>query len=233
MPAALREVAFRLVPRPGARPRSLPFVLAEGAPSLVVETSVTHLDEHGDVWRILHVYGAPADLAAARERFARYAPPFVVEKRVMAETRGRLVLWYKYRASEGGKPLSQTALAFRTLGRETVVSDRMQAGALTVRILCRGSAKVARYVEKARAMAGDDVEFRLLYVGAPRAVADARLTPEEEAVVVEAQTRGWFGVPRRTDVRAIAKAVGVSPSAVSYRLRTAEAKLVSAWMGGR
>ena len=229
----MREVVFRLAPRPAVPLSSLPLVLAEGTRSLVVESTAAHLDERGDVWRILHAYGPPAEVATARRRFDGFDPDFLLEKKVLAETRGRLVLWYKYRARATPSTLSQTALAFRRLGRETVVTDVARAGALTMRVVTRNGRALRAYVREARALADRRYEVSLLHVGPPRDPAAARLGPEEERVLAAACAAGLFDVPRRAGVRDVARTVGLSPSAVSARLRRAEGKLAAAYLGAR
>lgn len=230
-PAALREVVFRLTLRPGAVPESLPLVLAAGTRTVVVETSVTHLDEKGNVWRILHVRGAPDEVREARARFDAYEPPFVAEKRVLGAAPGRLVLWYAYKARSKLGARSQTALAFRRLGRATVLTDATRAGEITFRVLATGGPAMTRWLAEAKTLAEPKYDLAVLYTGPPRDPASAALTPEEEQTLAAAHAAGFFGVPRKAGTRDVAKRVGASPSAVSARLRKAEEKLVRAHLG--
>lgn len=229
--AALREVVFRLALRPGAVPESLPLVLASGTTTLVVETSVTHLDEKGNVWRILHVRGAPDEVRLARARFDAYEPPFLAEKRVLGDAPGRLVLWYAYKARSKLGARSQTALAFRRLGRATVLTDATRAGEITFRVLAAGGPAMTRWLAEATKLAEPKYDLALLYTGPPRDPASADLTPDEERTLAAAHAAGFFGVPRKAGTRDVAKRVGASPSAVSARLRRAEEKLVRAHLG--
>lgn len=226
-----REVQYRLTVRPGATAPAIPLHLARGAPTLRAETAVTHLDETGHVWRILDVHGSAPEIERARAAFLDYQPTFLLERRIMGETRRHLVLWVKYRRALGAGATSLTALAFRYLGRETIITDSARDGELTVRLLARGGAALSRYLQRVRRETSATYEFQLLYLGPPREKDRARLTAEEEAVVQAGRRLGYFGVPRKAGVREIAAAIGISPSAVSYRLRTAESKLVRAHLG--
>lgn len=227
-----REVVYRLLLRPGVAPATLPLRLAEGTKALTIETAVTHLDARGHVWRILHVYGPEAEIRMARGAFDAYVAPFLVEKRIMGEGRRKLVLWYKYRAKLGAQGVSATALAFRVLGPETIITDVARAGQLTVKILAKHAANVRGFVRRVKEETERDYEFRLLYAGPLRPVDSTSLSAEEDRVVRMARERGYFGVPRGTGVRELARELGLSASAVSYRLRRVEEKLVDAYLGG-
>ena len=227
MAATAREILYRLVPDPAAPVAQLSLLLSRAAPAATIETTVTHLDDAGDVWRTLSVQGREPEVAAARAAFDAYAPPFLVEKSVLGATPRRLILWYKYRA--GAVPgLSHTRLAFRLLGRDTVITDHARAGVLTIRILARAGKGLQEFLRQAAQAPG----FDLLYVGPPRDPGHARLTPQEQETVRAAREAGYYGVPRRTGVREVAARLGVSASAASYRLRRAEAKLVAAYLEG-
>jgi hypothetical protein len=231
-PGQAREILYRLVPDPSAPVARLSLLLSRAAPTAAIDTTVTHLDEQGDVWRTLSVQGREAEVAAARAAFDAYDPPFLVEKSVLGATPRRLILWYKYRP--GGVPgLSHTRLAFRLLGRDTVITDHARAGVLTIRILARAGRGLEEFLRQARqsAQPGQGA-FELLYVGPPRDPGHARLTPQEQETVRAAREAGYYGVPRRAGVREVAARLGVSASAASYRLRRAEGKLVAAYLEG-
>jgi hypothetical protein len=228
--ADLREVVYRLTPPLAAKATQLSLLLSQAAPGAAIETTVTHLDDEGDVWRTLTVHGKPDEVAAVRATFDAYQPPFLVEKEVMGVTARRLILWYKYRP-ELVRGLSHTRLAFRLLGRDCVITDRAQGGALTIRLLARGGAPLQEFLREIKRSSGE-LRFELLYSGPPREAAYSRLTPQEEETLRTARDLGYFEVPGRVGIRAVAKAAGVSPSAASYRLRRAEAKLVDAYLDG-
>lgn len=207
--------------RQGFTTGQLPLLLCQAGPHLVVQTTVAHLDDDGMVWRILDVHGPADEVAAAREVFHRYGAKHVVEREVMAAGQRRLVLWYKYKpVVEGGT--SHTALAFKLLGRDTVVTDRTRGATLTIRLLTRHGPAVKGYLKQVRKSPG----FGLLYVGPPRDDLDAQLTPPEEDALRTAWQDGYFEVPGTVGVREVAKRLGVSASAASYRLRRAVGKLV-------
>ena len=208
----------------------LSLLLSEAAPGAAIETTVTHLDDEGDVWRTLTVHGRPDEVKAVRAAFEAYHPAFLVEKEVLGATARRLILWYKYRP-ELVKGLSHTRLAFRLLGRDTVITDRAQGGALTIRVLARGGATLQEFLREIKRSSGD-LRFELLYSGPPRDAAYSRLTPQEEETLRTARELGYFEVPGKVGIRDVAKAAQVSPSAASYRLRRAEAKLVDAYLDG-
>ncbi len=226
--AELREVVYRLTPPLAAKATQLSLLLSQAAPGAVIETTVTHLDDEGDVWRTLNVHGKPDEVTVVRKAFDSYHPTFLVEKNVLGATARRLILWYKYRP-ELVKGVSHTRLAFRLLGRDTVITDRAQAGMLTIRILARGGPPLQEFLREVKRSSGP-LRFELLYSGPPRDAAYSRLSPAEEETLRTAQALGYFEVPGKVGVREVAKAVGVSASAASYRLRTAEAKLISAYL---
>jgi predicted DNA binding protein len=225
-PPEARQIVYRLRLPEGAPPRQLPLILSRAGPALSIETTVAHLDDDGRVWRILNVHGPEAEVAAALSAFEAYEPPHVAEKEVFGATRRRLILWYKYRTT-GGAASSQTALAFRILGRDTVVTDTTRAGVLTIRVLARPRGKVQEFLRAARRSA-PPLSFELLYVGPPRESAMAQLSAPEEETLRRAWDAGYFEVPGRIDVRDLAQALSISASAASYRLRRAVAKLVAA-----
>jgi hypothetical protein len=228
--AELREVVYRLTPPLKAKATQLSLLLSQAAPKAAIETTVTHLDDEGDVWRTLSVHGKPDEVQAVRAAFEAYQPPFLVEKEVLGATARRLILWYKYRP-ELVRGLSHTRLAFKLLGRDTVITDRAQDGALTIRVLARGGAPLQEFLREIRRSSGE-LRFELLYSGPPRDAAYSRLTPQEEETLRTARELGYFEVPGKVGIRDVAKAAQVSPSAASYRLRRAEAKLVDAFLDG-
>lgn len=225
--AEAREVIYRLTSPPGSTPRQLSLRLSRAAPGATIETTVTHLDDEGDVWRTLAVQARPDEILAVREAFDTYDAPFMVEKAVLGATSRRLILWYKYRP-ELVPGVSHTRLAFHLLGRDTVLTDRAKDGVLTIRLLARGGRPLQEFLREARRDAG--VRFELLYLGPPRDAGYARLTPAEEETLRAAQDLGYYNVPRGPGVRDVAKRLGMSPSATGYRLRRAEGKLVAAYL---
>lgn len=225
-----RELVYRLVPKKGSEPPSLPLRLVHGTRSLNVETSACHLDDNGDVWRIMHVYGDPGELERAAKAFEAYEAKHVLEKTVLGATPRRLVLFYKYRPLTGVRGFSNTDLAFRILGRDTVITDGTRGEALTIRILSRHSAKLRTFFETVQRRAAGMYDVDLVYLGPPRGVENARLTPGEEAALQAALKLGYFGVPRKAGVRDVAKVLGLSASAASYRLRMAEKKLTTSYL---
>jgi hypothetical protein len=176
----------------------------------------------------LSVHGKPDEIGAVKVAFEAYHPAFLVEKEILGATARRLILWYKYRP-ELVKGLSHTRLAFKLLGRDTVITDRAQGGALTIRVLARGGAALQEFLREIKRSSGE-LRFELLYSGPPREAAFSRLNPQEEETLRAARELGYFEVPGRVGIREVAHHVGVSPSAASYRLRRAEAKLVAAYL---
>lgn len=224
-----REVVYRL--QAGAAPATqLPLILSQAAGHVTVETTVAHLDDEGHVWRILNVHGTAEEVEAASQAFAQHEAPHLVEKEVLGATARRLILWYKYRADVAGKA-SHTALAFRLLGRDTVITDRTRDGVLSIRILTRAGPQLKEFLRAVRRQSAD-LGFQLTYSGPVRDLGAARLSAPEEATLRQAQKLGFYAVPRQTGVREVAKATGLSASAAGYRLRRAEGKLVSAYLEG-
>lgn len=225
--AQLREVVYRLVPESDKPVTRLSLLLSQAAPGAIIETTVTHLDDEGDVWRTIGVQGRPAEVTAVRKAFEAYEPNFLVEKDVLGATARRLILWYKYRP-ELLAGMSHTRLAFRLLGRDTVLTDRATGGVLTLRVLARAGPGLREFLREVRCASG--AAFELLYAGPLRDATYARLNPGEEETLRAAHTLGYFDVPGRVGIREVAKDVGISASAASYRLRRAQAKLVDAYL---
>ena len=225
-----REVVYRLTASPGP-PTQLPLLLSHAAGHVTVETTVAHLDDAGHVWRILHVHGTETEVGAAKAAFASYGPAHLVEKEVLGASARRLILWYKYRADIAGGA-SHTALAFRILGRDTVVTDRTRDGVLSIRILTRAGRALQEYLRLVRKHS-QGLGFQLVYSGPVRDLGAARLTPAEEETLRQARGLGYYDVPRHTGVRDVARAGGLSPSAAGYRLRRAEGKLVESYLEGQ
>lgn len=224
--ALLREIVYRLTVPAGARTPQLSLHLSQAAPGATVETTVTHLDDEGDVWRTLNVHGNPKDIAAVRSAFEKFDAPFLVEKEVMGETARRLILWVKYRP-ELVPGVSHTRLAFRLLGRDTIITDRARGRELTIHVTARGGKALQEFLREVKKAPGP-LHFELLYSGPVRDANYARLTGPEEDTLRAAREMGYYNLPRKIGVRDVARRVGVSASAVSYRLRVAEAKLVGA-----
>jgi hypothetical protein len=224
--ADVREVVYRLTAPAASRPTQLPLRLSRAAPGATIETTVTHLDDEGDVWRTLNVQGRPEEIQAVKTAFLDYTAPFLVEKTVLGETPRRLILWYKYRP-ELVPGTSHTRLAFRLLGRDTVITDRARDGQLTIRLLGRGGRPLQEFLREIK-RAPAPLRFELLYLGPPRDAGYARLTPAEEETLRVAHDLGYYKVPRGPGVREVAAKLGLSASAVGYRLRRAEGKLVEA-----
>ena len=227
----LREVVYRLTKRSSLTPSQLPFQIVAAHPGLVVETRVAHLDERGRVWRLLDVTGPRQALEAARAVFDSYRGPHLVEKELLGQSGSRLICWYKYRPPKKDRGFSHTALAFARLGRETLLTDRTEADALTIRILTAAAAKIPEFLRQVQAASGPDFAYELLYLGPPRETRSPGLSAQEERLLRTAQELGFFGVPRRSQMRDLAKRLGISPSAVSYQLRKIESKLVLAYLG--
>lgn len=226
-----REVVYRLRPRGAAAPQLLPLVLASGQEGLVVETRAAHLDARGHVWRVLVVHGPSVTLSQAEARFRAFDPGFVLEKTLLGRTRHSLFLWYKYRIAAEGRRFSHTALAFRLLGRDTLVTDETRRGELTIRIVARGGPALQTFLRRARQSAEPAFDFDLLYTGPPRAAFAAALTPEEDAALTAAARLGYLDVPRRAGLQAVARALKISTSAAGYRLRRVQAKLARLYLG--
>ncbi len=226
--SALREVVYRIAAPASRTPTQLSLILSRAAPTATIETTVTHLDDEGDVWRTLTVRGDPEAMVACRAAFAAYTGPHLVEKEVLGATPRRLILWYKYRP-ELVRGVSHTRLAFRLLGRDTVITDRARDGTLEIQVLGRGGPKMQEFLREVR-KASRDMAFRVLYLGPPRDGRFVRLTPAEEETLRLAHGLGYYSVPRTAGVRDVAKKADLSASAAGYRLRQAERKLVASFL---
>lgn len=219
MQSSMREVVLRVAT--GARPAQLPLRLLAVAPDAAIATTVAHLDDGGLVWRILEATGDASSLDRVQSAFTSDRAP-AAEKAVLVRSPRRLVLWFKYKPPQR----SLTALALRLLGRDTVVTDTARRGRLDVRVLARDQPGLERFVRQATARGAT-----LAYAGPVRPEAGDALTEAEEAALRAARAAGYYDVPRRSGIRAVARALRVPPTTASYRLRRAEAKLVHAKLG--
>lgn len=228
----LREVVYRLRRRPGVLPPQLPFRLVAAHPHLAVETRVAHLDDRGRVWRLLDVMGPPGAIGASKQLFLGYRGPHLLEREVLAESSGRLLLWYKYRPPRGREGFSHTAQAFQRLGRDTLLTDRTFEDALTITLLTRGASAIPAFLKEVEARSADLFTYEVLYVGPPRtAKTPPGLTSHEMEALRAAHAMGYFLVPRKASLADVARRLGVSASATGYRLRRAAAKLAAQVLG--
>ncbi|MFO1533092.1 MAG: helix-turn-helix domain-containing protein [Thermoplasmatota archaeon] len=227
----LREVVYELFIDWENRPPALVLGLMPEATSLQVETLATNLDLAGNLWRLMAVRGDAAEVAEAERRFRARPIPGLLQRRILSSGPGQLVLWTKYRAGHPHRGRSLTAWTLKTLGPETVITDRTSPTGLRVRVLAPQSARLRRFLARLPAEAEHHHTFRLLYVGPPRFDGQGRLTADEERTLREARQAGLFEVPRRGSMRSLARTLGCSPSAASARLRRATAKLLESHAG--
>ncbi|MBI2078999.1 MAG: helix-turn-helix domain-containing protein [Euryarchaeota archaeon] len=228
--ARFRELVYRLRPTGPGPPRQLPLLLCHGMQGLTVETTVAHLDGKGAIWRILGARGEPAEVSSALERFMAYRATGLVEKQVLGRTRHGAILWYKYSA-RGTRGFSNTALAFRALGRDTVITDVARAGELEIRILSRAGKDLRAFLARVRRRAAPEFRVDLAYLGPPRSRGLSRLSTREEKLLAGALAAGYFEVPRRASAAQVGAGLGRSASAVSAALRRVTAKLARAHLG--
>ena len=74
-----------------------------------------------------------------------------------------------------------------------------------------------------------DIDYRLIRLHeAEQTTVSATLTESQRETLIEAYRAGYFEVPRRGSLQDVAKALGISQSAVSQRLRRAWARIVEA-----
>ncbi|MGQ0535158.1 MAG: helix-turn-helix domain-containing protein [Methanobacteriota archaeon] len=223
------ELVYRL--RPVSEPRSVPLILCARIPSLSVSTRVSHLDDSGNVWRLLEVRGSRESVVAAERAFMELDLPFVLDRAVLSTAPRLVVLFYKYRPLARAEGFSNTVLAFRLLGRDTIVTDETTEGAVEIRIRARSSTKLDRFFREISDRSRGRYEVTLLRKGPVR---DDRptpgLSPEDERLLRAAFDAGYFDVPRRIETRALAARLGIPPTTLSYRLRTLEAKLLRTYL---
>jgi Predicted DNA binding protein len=72
--------------------------------------------------------------------------------------------------------------------------------------------------------------FDILLSGSVREMMDYMLTPREQEVLYYAYFRGYYSQPHSVTLDRLAEELGVSKSALSEILRSAERKIVSAYM---
>ncbi len=228
----LREIVYRLQLHDRLTPVALLLRLAPEGANLSARALSTNLDEKGNVWRLVEVRGAAVDVANAVAAFSGHREVNLLERRIVSTGKYMAVLWYKWAAKERGVTLL-TKLTYQSLGPETIVVDQSTKAGLEVRILARGGPRLARLLARLRTLAAEEHWFELVYVGPPRAQLGEDLTAEEDAALQAAMQLGFFEVPRRGSLKQVARALGCSASALSARLRRAEAKLVAARGGPR
>lgn len=66
----------------------------------------------------------------------------------------------------------------------------------------------------------------------PASWSRAVLTPRQDAILRECVRRGYYDIPRRTTLRALAKELGLSATSLSLLLRRAEARLALGYVSG-
>ena len=125
--------------------------------------------------------------------------------------------FYRVRLSESGSGL----LTYRFAIENDIVplSSRGTSAGWLVRARFPDRQAVADYWEYCRSV-GVDFELRQIFTAADQDDGTGpNLTAEQHEALVVALEKGYFDVPRKTSLKAIADVVGVSDTAVSYRLR--------------
>jgi predicted DNA binding protein len=90
-------------------------------------------------------------------------------------------------------------------------------------LIVRGDDSAIRHLERALRDGGARIVQHARPAGPP---ARAALTPGQEEALAAAIDHGYYEVPRRITLRELASVLGVKPSALSERLRRAEANVI-------
>ena len=234
MAKTVRELQYRLRPRGrGAPPDLLPFLLAQASPTVRVETSVARSDVQGILGRTIDVVADPSGIVAARHVLQGYRPHNAVEKTLLAEGRTRLLLWYRYRPEANPSGFSNSALAFRHLGGESIVSDVTQGRDMVVRVLSHSGRPLRPFLDAVGRACDPVFDLVVDYMGPPRLPTRGGLSPSEDRLLRGALAAGYFAVPRKASLADVARQAGVSPSTASALLRRAAKKLAENWVGSR
>lgn len=76
----------------------------------------------------------------------------------------------------------------------------------------------------------DSELFEVLLSGSAHEIMDYMLTPREQEVLYYAYSRGYYSTPRRVTLRKLSEELRVKPSTLNEILRSAERKIVTAYM---
>jgi len=76
----------------------------------------------------------------------------------------------------------------------------------------------------------DEEAFEILAAGSPEEMMDYMLTPREQEVLYYAYFRGYYDTPRRVSLEELSRELGIAKSTLNEMLRSAERKIVTAYM---
>lgn len=187
------------------------------------ETTVTHeeLYRNGDGIRFLF-WASGGDLSAFEDALS--ADPTVTDPVVLADTGDRRL--YRVTYTDAGERV-ETFTSWSDLDL-SFLSATASSEWWSVRMLMPSRDALGRYRE---ACDRRDLTFRLdsIYRDLDADTeGEARLTDVQREALVTARDLGYFEVPRRASLDDVAAECGVSPQAVSERLRRATGTLVDA-----
>ncbi len=236
----MRELVFELDYRPGWNP--VADALAE-YPDATVRSLSCHVTAER-LWRVDLVSGPPSALDAVSTAYeaADYFPDCLVthdceansETRVLDRTDGSLVIYCVWERSD--VCTSVPHLALEHLGEGLLFETRQVGRSYVWRIVLAGGESIGSFVDALRAEIADVGGMELLRLTDHTPSGDRTdsqslgLPAEQRRALHAAVDRGYYETPRRIDLETLAEALEVPQSTLSYRLRRAEARLVTAFV---
>lgn len=186
----------------------------------------------------LALRGGPASLAAFAREYVEDPPRQIVAAEVVAQDNDGAEVYELERSDV--HPTDISGLVSRHLGPLALTHVDAGAGRLewTIRV---PSAEGVRAFTGALAEQGERLRrsfdrtlewYAVKRVGRPRARTPPRptLTPEEDRALRRAIELGFYRRPRGIDISRLADALGVPRSTAHYRLRSAQEKVLSAYL---
>ncbi len=232
----MRELVFTLEYEPGEN--AVADVLAVHPDAQIRSLSLHATPE--SLWRVDHVTGDPAALAAIEETFLTadyYADCLAAEAcgaeqttQVLEHADDTLVLYSYWERTPTCASVPHVAL--ERLGDGALFETRHEGREYRWRIIHPEGGDVRGFLNGVEAAVGDcaRMEFRRLTetTGSARGAdeaADRELPSEQDAAIRAAIEHGYYETPRAIDAATLAERLDVPRSTLTYRLRRAEARL--------
>jgi predicted DNA binding protein len=240
----MRELVFALEYEPGCN--RVADALAEHPDARVRSLSLHATADQ--LWRVDHATGNPAALAAVEAAFTDgdyYADCLASDDcgatqttRVLDRTGDTLILYSDWERTPQCASVPHIARAH--LGEGVLFETRHEGRHYTWRLIHSGAGDVGAFFDDVRAAVGDCARMELLRTatatpddsidGSPDGAAE--LSPEQEATLRAAVEHGYYESPRAIDAGELAEHLDVPRSTLTYRLRRAEAKVITERFAG-
>ncbi len=236
----MRELVFALEYEPGCN--RVADALADHPDARIRSLSLHATDER--LWRVDHVTGTAAALAAIEEAFLNsdyYADCLATDDcgatqatQVLDRTDDTLVLYSDWERTP--TCASVPHIARDHLGDGVLFETRHEGRHYTWRVVHSGEGDAAGFFDALEAAIGDSARMEMLRTadaaastGEPNDGATG-LAPEQEAALRAAVEHGYYESPREIDVGDLAAHLDVPRSTLTYRLRRAEERLAKRYV---